>query len=145
MLQGSRWTVPHPLNITVVGNTVQVNYATDTQIAIDTSLTGARPHNGFAFSDTAGTTITGVAVTGFAQVTLTLSRAPSPTGRTLSYAMVDETGAYADGQGPGGQQGPLYGRGGNVRNTSTVLSTYTDRNGNHTYMHLYGAKFSTTI
>ncbi|MBE0441414.1 hypothetical protein EI164_04955 [Psychrobacter sp. FME13] len=121
VIEGKPWKPLQPNNITSVASTIVIDFdVPKPPLVIDTVkvLEGAdNLHKGFVLKNSGAVTITDVAKTGDAQVTITLST-PVPTGAILTYAF--DNGTY---QKTGREQGAR----GNIRDSDNTLSAYTSQ------------------
>ena len=151
ILRGLPWVPLVPKQVSIIGKTIVIDYLVPvTPIVLDTSLVTDPGNSGFAYADALGTQISSVAVTGEAQITITLNQFPSTASqgtRTLTYGLIGNPASS-------GQLGPLYGPRGCVRDSDPALSYYTEVNpvsddvtGSPAHIHLYNYSvcFSTTI
>jgi hypothetical protein len=115
---------PKPLSEwTISGNTIVIPWLTSGYpLALDTTLVTDPGNYGFSLKDSVGTTITHVAVTGDAEITLTLS---APFG---ANAVIDC--GYSNG-GDGTHGGPTSGARTCVRDTNPAVSRFDNS------IHLY--------
>jgi hypothetical protein len=122
VVEGTWWWPLMPLTTTMSGDTITIEYRVPYgPIVLDTSVVSDPGNFGFNFSDSEGTSIRGVAVTGPSEITITLSKASS--GGTISYALVTpSTTLGPEGQGYGPQAGPR----GCVRDSDPPVSYYND-------------------
>ena len=122
VVEGKWWWPLMPVTTTLSGDTITIEYQVPYgPIVLDTSVVSDPGNFGFNFSDSAGTKISGVAVTGDAEITLTLSQASA--GGMLSYALVTPSKVLTpEGQGYGPQAGPR----GCVRDSDPAVSYYND-------------------
>lgn len=122
VVEGKWWWPLMPLTTTLSGDTITIEYQVPFgPIVLDTSVVSDPGNFGFNFSDSDKTTITGVAVTGNSEITITLSKASS--GGMVSYALVTPSKVLTpEGQGYGPQAGPR----GCVRDSDPLISYYND-------------------
>ncbi len=115
--QGSAYEPLRPSTITPSGNSVIIDFVGNIgALAFDTTLVNSVADMGFSYKDDSANTITGVAITGTNQVTVTLS------GTVGLNAVV----AYAYHNGAGGSANQVAGNGdrGNLRDSDTAVSLY---------------------
>jgi hypothetical protein len=125
VVEGKWWWPLMPLTTTLRGNAITIEYRVPYgPVVLDTDVVSDPGNFGFNFLDSeatksnVGATISGVAVTGPAEITITLSNAPS--GGTMSYALVTPNKTGSQGYGP--QAGPR----GCVRDSDPLVSYYND-------------------
>ncbi|WP_411034542.1 hypothetical protein [Shinella sp. BYT-45] len=119
VIEGEDWRPLSPATITVDGSDVVIDcHVPVAPIVIDTTAVTDPGNLGFNLLDAGGATITGVSVTGPAQITVALS-APPQTGWRLSYAF--HNGAASAGS----NSGPTTGCRGCIRDSDPTLSAYT--------------------
>jgi len=119
------WTPLVPLTLTLQGNKIIIDYSVPVApIVIDTSYVTDPGNYGFNYTDNPFynpiQTIVSVAVTGPAQITITLTGAP--TGAYVTYGIVDP--GPAGGAPYGSGTGPTAGPRGCVRDSDPTVSYY---------------------
>lgn len=124
VLEGRDWVGVRPAinsgtfsgyDAAIVGSTIVVNFDVQvTPLVLDTALCTNPGNYGFTFTDSNSRTISGVAVTGAKQVTVTLSGAPG-TSAKLNYAY---------GNGTAGTPGKTSGPRGCLRDSDPALSRF---------------------
>jgi hypothetical protein len=126
-IEKTAWVPLMPKTVSLNGNVIKIEYNVPVApLVIDTSYVTDPGNYGFAFSDNlynanSFTTITSVAVTGPAEITVTLSQASD--GGCLAYALYDP--GLAGGAAPVGQGfGPTAGPRGCVRDSDPAVSYY---------------------
>ena len=142
VVENGVWEPTRPLSITRVGATLVVKYVVPVPpLVIDTTrvavpnpaafaVTAARPNPivpvlGFIFRDSTNSAkITSVVVSGPDEVTITLDKTPTGTGKMLRYAY--------ERQSTGACPGPTNGARGNIRDSDSTPGYYSDA-GNKPY------------
>ena len=120
VLEGKWWWPLMPETTRQIGDVIKIGYRVPYgPIVIDTSWVSDPGNYGFSYADSAGTTITGVEVTGPAEISVRLSSAM--TGGMISYALPPAP-AVPDVPGYGTQSGPR----GCVRDSDPMVSYYND-------------------
>ncbi len=117
ILEGRPWEPVRPTSVTRVGAVVTVKFHVPAPpLTFDTTLVTDPGNFGFEYSEDPGGTpprITAVSLSGVDTVTLTLSSAPTGTGRRLRYAFTGLAGARG---------GPTTGARGNLRDSDATAS-----------------------
>lgn len=115
--RGIDWRPVSPVAVSVAGNDVVIDFYSPIgrDLQFDTVNVTDPGDYGFNLLDAGGATITGVALTGTQQVTVTLS-APPMAGWRLSYAFHNGTDGYS---------GPTAGARGCLRDDDPLIGLYT--------------------
>jgi hypothetical protein len=122
VVEGNWWWPLMPMQTTLAGDVVVIDYKVPHgPLVLDTSWVSDPGNYGFVYNGAAHVTIKDVAVTGPAQITVTLSAAV--TGGSISYALVTPSANDTpELQGYGTQAGPR----GCVRDSDPLVSYYND-------------------
>lgn len=115
--QGPSFSPLRPDTITANGSSVVIDFAGAVgNLVFDTTRVQSITNSGFSYVDDSGNTITGVAITGNTQVTISLS------GNVGANAVI----AYAYHNGAGGAANQVSGLGdrGNLRDSDPAVSSY---------------------
>ena len=98
VVDGDGWQPVHPRKVTVVGNTVVVDFHVPVApLVFDTTTVAGQTNMGFSVHNTDGPTLSSVAITGARQVTLTLSGAPGGS-TTVGYGRTSASGNLRDSE-----------------------------------------------